>query len=444
MSGSGTTAPGFVSLPVQTPPSLRFAQITRTPNVVRRGKILRPRDNVNSSNGNNIIHFDFPAETMDMREGFLIATITLTTTGGTYKRLAQGSWPWIDYIRVVCGNGYEDRLQFYGRFYSLLWNITVTAAVQSTLGQDVLGLGTQTTRNAFGASSTGTQYVIPIRCGLLNQGFLPLQNLCTPSNGQTMFVEIYIDNPANFIETDGSNPQISITNCRWEYDQLIGDSMQMEGRAADSFVASIQQRISAGTLYLGYKNWAVYQSPVINSSSDITITAKVSSLNAILTTVVDGSTLATTTVNDKYTTWPKVLGSANYSNFQWQINNNWIPFEAIDCTGDALRAFMYLNKFNGVWDSKGINYFAAAVSLDSFNSTQFVLVGDFFSAARNIWRVREQETEVNDLNMFTSGVYPLLRVELTAPPPAFTIAFNFVFYNVLVAIAENGLMRKLQ
>lgn len=433
---------GLARLPMVVPQALKFPTLSRNPNVIRREKILRPRDNVNSSNGNNIIHFDLPAETMDLRNGFLIVTVTLSKTGGTYVRLAQGSWSWIDYIRVSAGGGYDDRIQYYNRCYSMLWNTTVSAEVQSTIGQDLLGLGTQATRNTWGADTNGTQYVIPIRCGLLNQGFLPLKNLCTPTNGQSVFVEIVIDNPANFMETDGTNPQITITNCRWSYDQLIGDSERSSG--ADMFEAAIASEISRG-LVLGYKHWATYQQPVINSSSDIPINSKVSSLNAIITTIVDGANLNNTAVNDKFTTWPKIFSNAaTYNTFQWQINNNWIPFEPIDCTNDALRAFMHLLRFQGVWESKGIMQFPAPVTLDAFNDDQFVLVGDFYSAGRNIWRIQDEERQFNDLNIFTSQTYPLLRVELNAAPPAQTIAYNFVHHNVIVTVDSRGLLTKRQ
>ncbi len=448
MSGSGDTPSALSQLDMVTPSSLKMKKITRNPNIIRREKILRPRDNINASNGNNIIHFDLPAETMDLREGYLLVTMTLTKTGGTYIRMAQGSWSWIDYIRVVAGAGYEDRIQYYGRAYSMLWNTTVDPGVQSTIGQDLLGVGTQATRNTWGASGTGTQFIVPIRVGLLNQGFLPLQNLCTPQNGQSFFVEIVIDNPANFIETDGSNPQITISNCRWHYDQLIGDSMRMNGSGGltDLFVASVDREIRGRNIVLGYKHWSTYQSPVINSSNDIVINSKVSSLNAILSTVVDGSSLSNTTVNDKYVTWPKVFSNAaTFSTFQWQINNNWIPYEPIDCTNDAIRAFMHLLKFQGVWESKATNmYFGSAVTLDSFNDSQFVIVGDFYSASRSVWRMAEEETQFNDLNIFTSNTYPLLRIELTAAPPAQTIIFNYIHHNVVVSVSSDGLLKKNQ
>lgn len=442
MSGTGDTPLGLLKLPVVVPQTLKFPLLSRNPNVVRREKILRPRDNTNSSNGNGIIHFDLPAETMDLRDGFLQCTIKLTKTGGTYVRMAQGSWSWIDYIRICAGGGYEDRIQYYGRLYSLLWNSTVPPEVQSTIGQDLLGIGTQATRNTWGANSSGTTFIIPVRCGLLNQGFLPLKNLCTPQNGQSIFVELVIDNPANFIETDGTNPQIEITNCRWSYDNLIGDSDRSSGE--DMFTTAIASEIYRG-LTLGYKHWSVYQQPVIGSSNDIQINSKVSSLNAILTTIVDGATLNSTTTDDKYTTWPKVLSNAaTFTTFQWQINNNWIPFEPIDCTGDALRAYMHLLRFQGVWESKGIMQFAGPVTLDSFNDDQFIIVGDFYSAGRNIWRIQEEERQFNDLNTFTSQTYPLLRLELSAPPPTQTVAFNFIHHNVIVKVDSRGLLTKCQ
>lgn len=442
MSGTGDTPSGIAKLPIIVPQSLKFPSLSRNPNVTRREKVLRPRDNMNSSNGNNIIHFDLPAETMDLRTGFLLATLTITKTGGTYARLAQGSWCWIDYLRVCAGGGYDDRIQYYGRWYSMLWNTTISHDVQSTIGQDLLGLGSQATRNAYGADTNGTQYVIPVRCGILNQGFLPLKNLCTPTNGQSIFVEFVIDNPSNFIETDGTNPQITISNCRWSYEQLSGDVDRFTGR--DIFESAIAMEVATG-LVLGYKHWSVYQQPVINSSNDIPINSKVSSLNAILTTIVDGSNLNNPAVNDKYTTWPKILSNgATYTTFQWQINNTWIPFEPVDCTGDAIRAYMHLLKFQGVWESKGIMVFAGPVTLESFNDDQFVIVGDFYSAGRNIWRLQEEEYQFNDLNIFTSQTYPLLRVEMSAPPPAQTIAYNYVHHNVIVTVDSKGLLTKRQ
>jgi hypothetical protein len=440
MAGTGETASSLKGIPVVVPPNLKFNQISRYPNVTRTQKILRPRDNSNSTNGNNIIRFDLPSETMDLREGYLKATVAISKVGGTYARLAQGgATSCVDYMRCFCGP-YEDRVQNYGRTMSMIWNSSVDPFVQSTLGVDLFGYGTQADRNAAGA--VPSEYMMLLRCGLLNQGFLPLKNLCTPSNGQTFSLEIVLDNASSFVETDGGSPEVTFSNVQLVYDQLTG-ATDVNGR--DMFEQAIQREIEGGNLILGYRNWQCLQNPVINSNNDILINSKVSSLNAIVSTIVDGSNLNNPLTNDKYITWPKVFGNgASVQNFQHQINNTWTPPEPLNSQGLALRPYQAYTKYLGIWDSKGKFAFPAPIDVDSFNNDQFLIVGDFYASARSVWRMQEEEYQFNDLNLQSSSTTPMLRVEFNIAPPAQTVIYHFISYNVTVRVDRRGIMTRQQ
>jgi hypothetical protein len=116
-------------LPVEVAHQMKIIQPTRTPSIMRMENILRPQDNTAySSNGNNIIRFAFPRENVDFRKAYLKATITLTTTGGTYKRLPQGAWSVINRIRAVLG-GVEDETQYYNRITSTNWTASSSMMV---------------------------------------------------------------------------------------------------------------------------------------------------------------------------------------------------------------------------------------------------------------------------------------------------------------------------
>lgn len=399
----------------------------------RSEKRLQAQNTNYATDGNNIVAFDFPnSKPIDFRTGFLMFDVTLRKTGGTYVRLAQGAWSMIRVLRVYFGS-MEDEIQWYNRLYTFLWNSGIAASVQATIGLDLLGVGTTTRRNAWGANANGTSYVIPFYHGMFRQGIVPMNALSTGQNGQLLRVEFTLDNPLNFVETDGTNPQLTITNLRWHYTEVSS--------ADNSFEQEMVRLVTSGQYSIGYETWSVYNNPILSSQPDILIQWKGSALNQITTIFVDGTSLANTTVNNKFTTWLKDSSNgATMLNFQHCVNEIWMPVEAVDTTGNAYRAYMqYLNSM-GLWavDGQGLLY-PAPIDIDSFNDTQFMITLDMRSVPVP---ATDRSERFNTLSTSNSTSNTLLRIQYSSKPIDQTLAFHLVSNNVLLVADRKGTLTK--
>ncbi len=435
--GGASVQPSWLSsMPTVTPESMIINHPVKNPSILRSNKRLQAQETRYATNGNNIITYDFPnSKPIDFRKGYLMFDLVITTTGGTYKRLAQGAWCFINKIRIIFGS-MEDEIQYYNRLYSFLWNRGVDADVQATIGMDLLGVGTQAQRNAFGASATGTSYVVPFYHGMFRQGIIPMNALSTGTNGQLLRVEFTMDNPLNFVETDGLNPQVFLNNLRWHYTEISSPDL--------AFEREMIRLVQSGSYKIGYETWSVYQNPVITSAPDLIIQWKGSALNEIVSIFVDGNSLANTLVNDKFTTWRKNLPNPPgpdvlLLSYQHCVNEVWMPVEAVDCTGNAYRAYMEYLEDMGLWSLDGFVLFAAPIELDTFNLDQFMITLNLRSVPTCI---TDNSEHFNNISTSTSTSNTLLRLQFGAPPPVQTVIFHMVSNNVLLCATPNGTLVK--
>lgn len=415
-----------------TPKELTVNHPEKFPPILRSEKQLQAQDNGYATDGNNQIIFNFPnVLPIDLQQGYLSMNIVVRTTGGTYKRLAQGAWSCIRKIKIQCQT-FEDEIQYYGRIYSWLWQTGVDNDVASTIGYDLLGLGLAADRNTWGASATGTKYVVPIYHGFLRQGILPAPGLM--QGNQSLKLEITLDTASLFVETDGTNPQIDVNNLRLVYDELSSPDGYFE--------AEMMRIVKSGQYKIGYRSMNCYQNSVTGSSPDLLIMWKANALNGIFTVFVDGSTLADTTVSDKYITWLKTFSNAEQvTAYQININQKWLPEEKVDCTGDAYRAYIMALKWNGNWQLDGRMKFPAPIDLTSFNGTQFYCTNDFRAAPNSVLNNNEA---FNSLSTAQNTGNTILHVDFTGPVPNLTIAYHFTSYNTLVCASPDGVLSKYQ
>ncbi len=423
-------------LQIVSDPTLQLIEPRKTPSICRNEKIMRPQNNTYATDGDNIVRFIVPMENIDFTRGQLLATITITKTGGTYARLAQGAFSAISRVRMTLGT-VEDECQYFNRTMSMIWNSQITTEVESTIGQDLCGFGTQAERDTKGSSATGTEYAIVLRCGFLYQSVLPLREFLSASgcaNPQFCTIELYLENPLTCIETDGTNPQFTVSNVKWNYHQIVSSD--------GAYEASLRNKIRSGTLKLGYESWSVFQNSVLNSDNDLHIQWKGDSLKTIVTALVDGSTLNDPTVDDKFTTWLKTNGGAAVTQFQHQINNYWFPQEAIITTGTANRAYLQYLNYIGVWSSRAYMKFGASIDLDSFNNDAFLIVADFQNIPVSVWKADNNAQVFNNVSTrFNSDT--ILRLTLSAAPPANYVAYHFINYNVMLDVLASAVIVKV-
>jgi hypothetical protein len=427
------------SLQTVLPTELDIRSVYKAPKVERDYKIWRPENQQGyTTKGDNMIRFKIPDEILDLKRSTLMMRVTLEKTGGTYVRLAQGC-PIIDRVRIVIG-GTEMDSQFYNRSMNYQWNTSVDSDIQATIGQDKMGYGTQTDRNAQGADPNGTIYSIIMKSGILNNDILPMKILNQlggkPKNA---FIEMTLAQPRQCLESDGDNLQITVSQLEWDYWQLSGEAWE----------ADLRKKISSGSFKFGYRDWTVFQNSVQSAANDLQIPWRGSSLNSIHTILVAGADLNNPLKNDRYTTWPKELTApgeqfpCRVDQYTYCFNNNWDPQEAIDCRGDADRAYnMYLLD-QGVWDNRMHMKFQAPIDEESFNKDQFTMILDYQSVPRNVWNIQTQDSIFNDLSSLNNTMNIILRLNLSNPPPPNTTAYHLISHNVVMNIDSNGELIKV-
>jgi len=415
-------------LPIHVPDQFRFQRPVRSPDMRRDEEILRPLSSNYSTAGDNVIRFVLPKKNIDFRQGHLSISVRITTVGSTYQRLCQGgAMSCINKIRWAVGS-VEETTEYYNRIQNMLYNSGVPPDVISTVGQDLLGYGTQAERNAYGTGVT--EYSVPVNIGIFNQGALPLAYL---ERDCDFIVEFYMENPLWVVESDGTSPVIEFINVRWHYHALCSSD--------GSYESGVQSDVASGKLQLAYGNWAAYQSAVNNNIVEARINWNGNSLASIINYFFDQSSLSDMTVNDKFTTWIKTFtNGTTIQDFQLQLKDGmWVPSEAIICSGSGNRAFHTYLDWKGLWNGDAESTKPSPIDLDSFNQDQFLMVNNLTIVPTDY---KERRFLFNQLSTMTSSNNTLLRVNLTGVPPAQIVVYHFVNYGCLLNVSSNGKIRK--
>lgn len=421
-------------LPLYVPETMVYNKPYRMPKLTRMECRQPPENGVFGSSPNTtLIRFPFPnSKPIDFRGGFITFNITITTTGGTYKRLAQGAWSIIDKVRIVFGD-MEDDINDYNRCFSFRWNTLVDPAVQSTIGYDLLGLGLQSDRNTWGASASGTQYIIPFDHGMLRKGIVPMNGLDLGRSNNNLYIEFTIGMATSFVETDGTNPIITVNNMNWHHTTVSS----ADGR----FEQAMYNLARSGRYKVGFETISLCKNMIVNQTADIQIQHRGNAVNYLDTIFMDAATINTTTVNDKFTTWPRTLSNGvSLLNYQLQIDQVWFPSEPISTIDDAFRAYVaYLNRI-GVWAMDGVGCkFGAPIGLTAFNNDQFFMPIDLRSTPKE-WL--DKSESFNNLS-FRNAAMILLKVNLSGTPPAQTTLYTFISNNILLVADTRGNLQKL-
>lgn len=426
---SGTS--NIQSLATVAAPSIRHLTQSRTPNIIRESRLLRPQSNTYATNGDNCIRFVMPQQNSDWRTSSLRMDVTITTTGVTnYKRLAQGGMmSGINRVRWFSG-AVEETYEYYNRIQNMIYNSSVDPDVIASIGQDLLGYGTQAARNAQGAIA-GAKVTVPLSIGILSQGVLPLAIL---ARGTDFNFELYLENALWFVETDGSNPVVSITNVQWDYEYVYS----MDGK----YEAETAAAVGSGRVQFGYPTYACFQNAIINTVNDIQIPWRGNALSSVQCIMVNQATVATTTVNDKFTTWRKTmpLGLASVVEYQIQLKDGlWLPVEPIRCDGFAERAFAEYLKSRGWWSCNAISQWQSAIDITSFNDDQFLMVSNLNAIPVEAYA---QDYYFNNLSTLKQSQNTIFRLTLSGVPDAQYVLYSFVCFGTLLDVSPSGVLTR--
>lgn len=289
-----------------------------------------------ASNGNNEVIWQLNNDGIyDFRRGYITFDVAIAKTGGTYARLASGSWSIWYRMRTLLGFELEN-IQEYNRLFSMLWNAENDVRQSGNYGM-LFGLGTATDRNAAGA--VVQHYAMPLLSGWLGTDPLPLNMFNVVSE-----LRLTMGDATTFVETDGTAPVVTITNLLLHCERVS---------AASPYYDFVKSAVLTGGLNLSFPTWQYYSQSLATGSQNlnsIIINHKSASMKSIVMVWTAQQTVNTTTTNDKFITWPNLMNKS-----QWKVFGRFFPEEPIvfadPFTAEAY--FIYLNWLTDEWHLSG-------------------------------------------------------------------------------------------
>lgn len=419
----GLSNTDFSSFGVIVPDTLKFST-AKSGLAARRIPIkIRTQQQTYASNNNKLIRFELPNATLyDPRSGYLSFNIALAKTGGTYIRIARGVFSLFNRIRILAGATEIEDIRDYNRIQNILWKMMNPVQTVDNIATPVMGFGTQTQRNADGASGS-TAYIMPLMSAFFTQQLLPLDNV-----NSAIVLEMYLEDPTACLETDGTSPIITFSNGVFHMERL---ELQQSYR---DFIANY---VKSNGLKLGFHTWERYINPLVGGATqNIVIQHRSSSMNVMLNLYVNSVTINDPTVNDKFITWPGT--TSNLSSNQVIVNNMPFPDEPTDYT--------YSNMFEGYqqycrwiikWKLTGMLEVPPPIAIADYPVDSFIQVDDFEAYP-------ELEDVINPFSTLSNNTSIIKKQNYNGGVPANTQLDTWVEYFKQFQILPSGLIKILQ
>lgn len=354
----------FASFPYEVPRSLRPTTVKQGLPARRTIVKIRSEQTTYISNKNKLIRIMLPNDALyDTRGGYLKFDLEIAVTGGTFKRLHNGSFTVFQRMRVMAGSTEVEDINDWGEIYSILYEAGNPALVRNNVGTELLGFGTQAQRNGWALASK--TYGCTLYSGVFNTELLPFE--CINSG---IVLELYLADGVNVIETDGTNPIITVSNVTFYMHRLEVDP---------SYYSNIKSAVKARGLQIGFRTWEKnVQALTTGARSDLVINQKSSSLNGLLCVFMNSAEISDTTVNDKFLNWVPGPGGVNLTQTQNQINGKMYPDEPIDTvSANRLEPYLGYTTWDMKWKLNGLLQIAPSISNTAFNVNRFLQIDDF-------------------------------------------------------------------
>jgi len=351
---------------------------------------LPPVSSSYSTNSDKIVRFFFNNDGLiDFRRGYISFVVTINVTGGTYQRLSQGVWSIFNRVRLTSGPELED-IREYNLLHSLLFEMLHDDEVQDTIGPSVYGVSTQADRNAFGTEPK--QYAMPLMAGLFLAGIVPLGAL-----DERLQLEMYIDDPLRFVETDGTNPIVTLTNIYFHYEVMA---------MTDNYASQIKTMAVGSGMCFPFRAFTNYTQPVLSTQQDLVIPHKSSGIDNIIHVMRNSNVLTTTTINDKFINYVNPL----VQQFQLRINNEYYPLEPVFVYQYDPQAYVSYLRWANMWRLGGVYVNAPTIDFYTFNTVRFMICNNL--------ETHPNEGLINPLSTVQGSSNLYLRLQLGTGQPA--------------------------
>jgi hypothetical protein len=418
-AGAELNGTSFGNFPFVIPDSLKFTPVKQGLAARRVPVKIRSEQQTYSSNNNKLIRIILPNNAIyDTRSGYLTFTLNVSVTGGTYARVHTGVFSIFNRLRILASSTEVEDLRDYNRLYSALMEMLNPAQVITNVGHTQMGFGTQLERNA---KSPQSDYACPLFSGVLNNELLPFDNL---KSG--VVLELTLEDGSMCIETDGTNPIITISNILFHMERVELDP---------SYRSFLSSHVRSNGLQLGFHTWERYISALTTGTNqNILINHRSSSMNGILNFLIDSTQLNNTLVNDRFLNWlPLSLTQTSIL-----INGTIFPDEPVDTVfAGRYEAYQIYCRWVQKWKLNAFMPIAPCLSQEAFATSRFVFIDD----------LEPYPEEMDLINPFTTlgnNSTILKKLNFSAPIGAGYQLDSWVEYFRQVAIYTDGSVKVLQ
>jgi len=396
-----------------------------------------------SARSNNRIRIDIPnSDIWDFRNAWFAADLAITSDGvavdanPAYIRMGNGSWTAFERVRHLSNLSPIEEIYPYWSIYSYEWVFEQSEQVEQTY-TEILGIGTQNARNSWamnGGPATGgptKRFIFPIDLGWLSAGPFPAKYLNT-----TQSIEITLVNPNQFIESNCSNLNFTLSNIELHAYKMTAKfpNLVNEWRGT-TWEEGFKNFIRSGSysVMLDYFDW--YQNSILNQQGSYLIPVKTAAIQHIGTVFGNTSNLSNPLVNDRILTFPKLT----LEQFFLTVFAKTYPEQPVDCRDNALQAYQFYTNFINGWtfncfeglDPSNDSMNEVPVTLSNFNTDSFVAIADF----RSIRKVPSINPIFNaDAN--TGEIRITLR--FTAAVPTGTCTYHIVRSSSIFGCTSEG------
>lgn len=362
------------------------------------------------SNSNQIMKFQLSnSNFFDFRRGYLRFTLSVSVVGGTYVRIHNGIWSVFERQRIIGTSEIED-VRKTNMLHNMIFESGVEPPVQSNLYHAISGVGSQAQREAWAAAPK--EYALPLLLGTFTNSILPLNLI-----NESLYVEIYIANPTEFVETDGTNPVITITDPRIHCDRVLTDP---------SYTAAVKNQISAAGMNMAVCSYEHFANNVNSANNMIQINHRSDSIDSIIHIMRNANDVNNLLIDDRLRTF-------NYNNcqtFRLKFNSILYPEEPIRATGSAVHAYLELTKWYGKWNIQGTMEDTLPIDGVDFLTDRFFIINDL--------TVHPGENLVNPRGTSRAGSDMQLDLILAGVPVTPQQLESFVKYTVFLNVNKNG------
>lgn len=397
------------------PESMKFSSLKRGAPATRTRIRLRPEQNQYSTQSNQKIQIKIPNDCIiDFRDAHWVFKISIQVTGGSYVRLSQGIQCLFERMRTLSGSTQILEVRNWNDLMSKEIFEKIPPEVLDSVGMSE-GYGSQADRNAAG--SQVTEYNMCFMDPLLGKQLVPLHKL-----KGLLQMELYLDNAQKFVETDGTNPIVTLSDLELHCDRV---------ELSQSYLQQVDSFIAANGFTIGFLTWERYDNNLISGgqTQDLRINAKQASVNGIKNYFNASNTVSDTTVNDKFLTWPKL----DLFQSQLIINSKTRPDEPV-LVQQAQGANAWKIYTNWIGYSRGDGFIRIAPPINEYdfnNSNQFVYIDDFEA-------YREESDLINPFTTIGNQTDILQKLVFSSNIPANYQRFSWLQYYQKNQIFANG------